>query len=364
MNNDLKNIGVSLALASIIDGLSLTKINVPSVGKELFIIKSDDGKINYTLNFCNIKDSEKILKDVMEYSYEKITDESCDYDTEDEDSQNESIVDFGNELRKYARDILYDIRSDYGVDNFQALQKYKKLKNSLNTLTNDFYVPCNEKDDSFEALEYALQFTDAIFGEMGFDGVRFDEEIINEEFTVDEWLEYLEESDKFIDKIHDYNNFDVDEYLEGLIDNDDMQNGEDENYIYDYDDDYVDLEKDSFDEMRDFVGDEDDDEKYREHDENLDNKQNDTKLSKKDEVLSDLLDEFGLVDPNNPLRCFTKEELAFIAKLSKKADELFGEEKDKDQAKRISDILSGKDDEENKDKDNNKNTQEKDDLER
>lgn len=201
MDNDLKNIGVACALASLVDGLSLTKISLPYLrgSNGIYHIKSDDGEISRLINLNDDyleEDGMGALCEVLEYTHKKLTGKDASLPCLDYASQMEAMTLIVNELRGKAREYLADKYSHKDDKTLSAGERALiNLEDKIFTFQEAFFNDTEETSRDFEALEYGMSYLDEIYGMNPTDPniVSKDCDIMDLEYAFDEACRFIEE---------------------------------------------------------------------------------------------------------------------------------------------------------------------------
>lgn len=344
MDNDLKNIGVACALASLVDGLSLTKITLPYLrgSNGIYHIKSEDGEISRIINLNDDyleEDGIGVLSEMTEYAHKKLTGEDEEFPCLDYTSQMETIALIVNELREKARGYIADKNNHKDSRTLSAGERELiNIEDKIFTFQEAFFNDTAETSRDFEALEYGMSFLDETYGMN-----PTDPNIIKRNCDVLDLQYAFDEASRFIEEITGEDP----EYLQEFLDQIGYGNNEDEDQdnmfkycTYDdtnnYDDKSDDLDKYS---QLDYMI-------YRQAKEDYNN----AKLGKKfedkqvtDKEINDSLKDYindkyleklgeimGLENPD------------MLKKLCDKANELFGDDIDlpKDDLARLDEILN------------------------
>ncbi len=255
MDNNLKNIGVSFAIAAMVDDLSLTKLSLPILKNSngIYILNSKDGKISKTINLNNDNlqaDGDSLLKDVLCYAYEQLTGENSQFVLGDyilnpnfttDQSQNSAIAMISNTLKHQAIVYLNDKQkyadSDIVSDGEQRLME---LEDRIFAIEDGFYNNSNENSKDFEVFEYGLAFLDETYGMNPVEPTA-----LYTQCRVSSLNYQFKTASDFIDQLKTYNGKNIDdsedididdEYIDNddeYIDDEDIDNEE-----YDFEDDY------------------------------------------------------------------------------------------------------------------------------
>ena len=203
MNNNYKNLGVALGLSALVDGLSLTKFHIPSVGSTVYLLSSDDESIKYSINtgdedFADC--SEDILKAVLEYTYRNLTGTNARMRVNDEQSQNSNITLIANLLKRQARICLEEIdRNRYTDIRSEGEYQMNQIEGSIEEFTDSLYMETREGTPDYEIFEYAQTLLETIYGTY-----PLDRDTINRDCSVEEWEECVEKAGEFLDRMNDY----------------------------------------------------------------------------------------------------------------------------------------------------------------
>lgn len=259
MNKDLKNIGVSFAIAVMVDDLSLTKLSLPLLKNSngIYILNSKDGKISRTINLNNDNlqaDGDNLLKDVLCYAYEQLTGENSKFVLGDyvlnpnyttNQSQNSAIAMISNALKQQAIAYLNDKQKNADSDIISdGEQHLMQLEDRIFTIEDGFYNNTDENSKDFEAFEYGLAFLDETYGMTPVDPnalfTQCKTSSLNYQFKT---------SGDFIEQLKLYNSQNIDakrnideEYIDNEEYFDDEEYDNDEEFFddegYNFDDDY------------------------------------------------------------------------------------------------------------------------------
>ena len=171
MNKDFKNLGISFAISSIVDGLSLQKMSLPFVNKYVYLIKSNDGKIDYVADLekdSNNLDTDEVLRNILTYAQDKLSDDKKPLDFSNRKAESESIARVLNLLKSKANDVYTRWTKYTDIKERKLSPEQKQLDELANTLYNlpeVFYNDCDPQTNEFDVIEYMLSTLDIVYGE-------------------------------------------------------------------------------------------------------------------------------------------------------------------------------------------------------
>ena len=148
MNKDFKNLGISFAISSLVDGLSLQRLSMPALNRYVYLIKSKDGKIDYVVDIekdSNNLDTDEVLRNILTYTQEKLSDDNKPLDFSSREAEKESIALVLNLLKSKANEIYNRWRSYTDTKERKLSPEQKQLDELSNTLFNiseTFYDDC------------------------------------------------------------------------------------------------------------------------------------------------------------------------------------------------------------------------------
>lgn len=334
MDKDLKNIGVAFALGTVADNLSLTKISLSMFKgtNGIYNLASKDGKIsiNINLNDDDLEETgEDILKQILEYTHEKLTHEKCSFDADSELSRNAQITSVVNELKEQAREYFQD---KYSHKNSKTLSNGEKelmaLEDRIFNLQDSFY---NSLDDSnckdMETFEYGLACLDEIYGTR-----PIDPNVVYKDSNTWALQNSFEESASFLEDIRNATMDEIEEILESEGDS--------------YNDTEIDIaELESLDDLSpddmstiDYMI-------YRKAKEDYNKAQkgeNSKDLPTEKEISQALADYINRKYIEELSKMMDLKDSSFLQKLCDKAEELFGNDKDmpKDNLAKLGEIFA------------------------
>lgn len=205
MNNEFKNLGVAFGLASTIEGLSLTKIQIPSMQgaiQSIYQIKSNDGSIDYTIDLNNedfALESSEILRDLLEWTYTSITGRYTNYPACDEKEETNNILEIINLLKDDARECIAEIDINRGTEVVSAGEyKLRHIESGVYEFQDSIYGTTEHGADDFKICEYALTFLCEIYGD-----TCLDKNKIFKDCTLEDWEKAIEDTEIFMDQVTD-----------------------------------------------------------------------------------------------------------------------------------------------------------------
>lgn len=203
MNNEYKNLGVAFGLSSIIEGLSLTKILIPSIQgqfQNLYQIKSEDGSIDHTINLNDDDfaiNSSEILRDVLEWTYQSIMGFYKDMPATNEQDENRNILKIIKLLKQEARESIAEMDINRGTERIsEGEYKLRRTENGIQEFQNSFYCPTQISEPDFKICEYAMTLLCEIYG-----GIFLDRNKIFKNYTLEDWEKAVEETEDFLDEV-------------------------------------------------------------------------------------------------------------------------------------------------------------------
>lgn len=205
MNNEFKNLGVAFGLASTIEGLSLTKIQIPSMQgaiQSIYQIKSNDGSIDYTIDLNDedfALESSEILRDLLEWTYTSITGRYTNYPACDEKEETNNILEIINLLKDDARECIAEIDINRGTEVVSAGEyKLRRIESGVYEFQDSIYGTTEHGADDFKICEYALTFLCEIYGD-----TCLDKNKIFKDCTLEDWEKAIEDTEIFMDQVTD-----------------------------------------------------------------------------------------------------------------------------------------------------------------
>ncbi len=213
MDNELKNFGISFALSRLVDGLSLTKYELPTFGKTCFHLVSSDNQIDYLIDLGDENrkvESLDVLADVIGYINNRMTGQNEELEFEDYEDADEHIVECFSNLRRTAKNWDEGYYQNLFDSNFAQEDYFGAINDRINQFFDDFcdgfhtreYI---SKED--ETLEMALSSFDAIYGEWD-----VDKDTISEDFTLENLLDVESQVDSYLKNLGNILDDDFDDF--------------------------------------------------------------------------------------------------------------------------------------------------------
>lgn len=259
MNKDFKNLGISFAISSLVDGLSLQKLSMPALNRYVYLIKSKDGKIDYVVDIekdSNNLDTDEVLRNILTYTQEKLSDDNKPLDFSSREAEKESIALVLNLLKSKANEIYNKWRSYTDTKERKLSPEQKQLDELSNTLFNiseTFYDDCEVQSNEFDVIEYMLSTLDIVYGEGELDPRVLNQPIEPEKLTdiykkFSEDIYAMKEYDGMITDVLNLSDQLTDQLYNKIMGNKDNadpdEDYDDENENYDdedYDDEDIDM---------------------------------------------------------------------------------------------------------------------------
>lgn len=260
MNKDFKNLGISFAISSILDGLSLQKMDFPFLDRYVYLIKSKDGKIDYVADLekdSNNLDTDEVLRNILTYAKNNLSDDKKPLDFSNRKAESESIALVLNLLKSKANDI-YKRWTKYADNEERKLSPEQKqldeLANALYNISEAFYNDCDPQSNEFDVVEYMLSTLDIVYGEGTLEpevlGQPIDpEEIADKYKEFSEDINAMKEYDGMITNVLNINDQLTNELYDRIMGRDQDSDDADEDYYGEegYDDDFESEDYDSDD---------------------------------------------------------------------------------------------------------------------
>lgn len=212
MDNELKNFGVSFALSRLVDGLSLTKYELPTLDKSCFHLTSENKDIDYIIDLNDENREVKsldVLANVINYINAK-TGKNKPLEFVNYADADNHIVKCFSDIREEAKrwndgDFQNLMDSHFAQDDY-----FGAINDRINQFFDDLCDGYHSKkyiSKEDEALEMALASFEAIYGEW-----NVDVNTISEDFTLGALIDTESQVDTYLEELENISEDDSDDF--------------------------------------------------------------------------------------------------------------------------------------------------------